>query len=206
VGTFPARGNVRRWARLACVGLIASFGLASCEVLKPAPQAYDLNAPSDLSAVRGGTRAQILIPVPSAIRALDSDRIAIKPTANEFSYLAESVWTDQLPKLIQARVIESFDSLARARAVGRPGESLSIDYQLQIDIRAFQQELEGGRRARIEFAVRLLNERNGRVLARRLISSEIATANDKPTAVVDGLNRALDEVMVDLLSWTFKRI
>ena len=43
-----------------------------------------------------------------------------------------------MPKVYQAKAIEAFEKSKRAKAVGRPGEGLSIDYQLLTNIRSFE--------------------------------------------------------------------
>ncbi len=187
------------------IGLALSIGGCALGGGEP-PQAYDLSAPKRIDGLTGGTRAQILIREPVAVKGLDSEQIAVRFTDARFSYIAGAQWVDRLPKLLQARIVETFERTGRARAVGRPGDNLTIDYQLQTDIRAFQLEASGGKRSLVEISVRLLNDGNGRVVATRHFTASYALSSDAPTKVVAGLNAALDDVLGDMVRWTFAKI
>lgn len=182
--------------------------LAGCTGIgnDPPPPIYDLSAPRDFPGLSGGSRAQILIPVPKAVKALDTESIAVKSSAAMITYFSDGQWSDSLPKLMQARLVESFENSGRVRAIGRPGEGLLIYYQIATDIRAFQLETRGGRKAVVEIAVKLLDDRNGRVRATEVFRAEVASASDKVDDAVASLDAALDAVLVDIVRWVVKRI
>ena len=93
------------------------------------------------------------------------------------------------------------------RAVGRPGEGLSIDFQLLIDIRSFEYVSQGGSGyAKVEISTRILNDRNGRVVSSKILTAEAPVANDSAAGVVAGVDAAMNEVLVGLVSWTIGRI
>lgn len=188
---------------LACAGLLA--GCAGFGAGSP-PPIYDLTAPQDFPGLAGRSQAQILIPVPKAIKALDTEAIAVKPDLAKITYFGDGQWSDTLPKLLQARLVESFEKSGRVRAIGRPGEGLLINYQLATDIRAFQLETKGGRRAVVEIAVKLLDDRNGRVRAADSFRAEVPAPSDTVETAVDRLNAALDAVLVEIVIWVVKRI
>ena len=55
------------------------------------------------------------------------------------SYLGGGQWADRLPRLIQSRLIQTFENSHGFRAVSRPGRCASRpDFQLTTEIRAFQ--------------------------------------------------------------------
>lgn len=194
-------------ARALALGL-AALVLAGCSVLGggDAPATYDLSAPRDLG-VKGGTGAQILIPEPTAVKAIDSDRIVVRPANQEIAYLAGSQWSDRLPRLVQLRIVEAFENTGRVRAVGRPGQNLSIDYQVVTDIRRFQLDVSGGaRRAVAEVSVKLMNDRNGRVVATEVFTAEVPAASDAPPAAVAALDAALNMILAETVKWVFTRI
>ncbi len=59
---------------------LMALALAGCTTLLAGPpkDIYDLTAPGDIQAPRGGP--QVLVPEPTTVRALDTDRIAARPT------------------------------------------------------------------------------------------------------------------------------
>ncbi len=183
--------------------------MAGCAALGgggPPPATYDLAAPDSFPGLRAGTRAQILIQEPAALKALDSERIVVKPSDSAVEYMAKAQWSDRLPKLVQTRLLQAFENSGRARAVGRPGEGLLIDYQIVSDIRAFELSLVEGTAAVVEISGKIVNDRNGRVVAVRRFAARVPAAGAGADEAVEALNRALEEVLVDFVAWTLGRI
>ena len=187
----------RRLRATACFVAIAALG--GCAALIPqAPRAiYDLSAP-DASDSGRRVSAQILIPPPSAVRALDSDLIAARPTASEYAYLPGAQWSDSLPKLLQMRLLQTFQNSGRVAAVGLPGQGLLIDYQVILDIRAFELT---GQTAVTEFAVKLMNDRNGRIVKTTVVRAEVPTVSEGTEAVVAALDAGMDDAFLQIVDW-----
>jgi cholesterol transport system auxiliary component len=190
----------------ALLPLALALALSGCGFLKgPPPETFDLTAPESVP-VKGATAAQILIPEPSALKALDSERIVVT-TGSKISYYPDAQWPDRLPRLFQAKAVQAFEQSRKARAVGRPGEGLSIDFQLVIDIRAFEYVSDGDDGyARVEISAKILNDRNGRVVSTKILTAEAPVTKDSAAGVVAGVDTALNEVLVELVSWTVGRI
>jgi cholesterol transport system auxiliary component len=180
---------------------------AGCSLFRgPPPVTYELTAPDSIPQLRSGTAAQIMIPEPRALKFLDSERVVVTTDA-KITYYPDAQWTDRLPAVFQAKAIEAFEQSKRARAVGRPGEGLSIDYQLLIDIRSSEYNTSSGVEfARIEISAKILNDRNGRVVSTRVLTSEAPVASDQPEDVVAALDAALNEMLVDLVRWTVSKV
>jgi cholesterol transport system auxiliary component len=185
----------------ALCAAVCAVALVGCAAIIPrAPSdIFDLSAPTEVAAPGRG-RLQVLVPEPSAIKALDTDRIAARPSPSEYAYLPRAVWSDSLPKLLQARLMETLQNSGRVRAAALPGQGLVIDYQLVVDIRAF--ELSGGE-AVAEFAVKLMDDRTGRVARTRTFRHVAAVSSSEPEAVVAGLNAAMDAAFVEITAWAF---
>jgi cholesterol transport system auxiliary component len=190
----------------ALLPLTLALALSGCGFLKGAPpETFDLTAPASIPA-KGATAAQILIPEPSALKALDSERIVVT-TGSKISYYPDAQWPDRLPRLFQAKAVQAFEQSKKARAVGRPGEGLSIDFQLLIDIRSFEYVSDGDDGyAKVEISAKILNDRNGRVVSTKILSAEAPVEKDNAAGVVAGVDAAMNEVLVALVSWTVGRI
>lgn len=181
----------------SCTGLVPS----------PPPSTYDLTAPQSFPDLKGSTSAQILILEPSALKALDSQDIVIKPSSAEVEYLAKSQWSDRLPKLVQAKLIEAFENTDRVRAVAKPGEGLVIDYQVVSDIRAFQANVGSGiSEARVAISIKLVNDRNGKVIRSKVFEAVAGLSGTSSLEIVTGLDAAFDRVSREIVSWTFSGI
>src|SRR6202007_2512323 len=82
-------------------------------------------------------KGQLVLPEPSTVVMLDTQRILFSP-ANEASDFANAQWADTIPRLLQARLIQSFENYDIAHAPLRSADGADVDYQLLIDIREFQ--------------------------------------------------------------------
>jgi cholesterol transport system auxiliary component len=179
--------------------------LAGCTSLKPAPETYDLSVPSQAGGITESSQAQILVPETTALAALNSERIVVM-NGSRVSYYPDAQWTDRLPKVLQTKIIQTFEASRRARAAGRPGEGLSIDFQLLTEVRAFQYDAGGDRAAHVEIYAKVLNDRNGRVVAAKLFTASVPVQADSAPAVVNALDAALNQVLIELVTWTLGRI
>lgn len=166
---------------------------------------YELSAASPVGAGTRRSRTQILIAEPSALKSLDSENIVIKPAPGEIQYLKGAQWADRLPRVVQARLAQTFQESGRLAGVGLPGEGLAIDYQVIAEIRAFEIRLGAGDRAEVEIFIRILNDRNGTVRASRSFSASApvtGTGNAEYTAALD---RAFGAASQEIVDWAIGR-
>jgi cholesterol transport system auxiliary component len=209
-GKKGGAGNIaggRKVVKAALVAGLLSVSACTSLVPSPPPSTYDLTAPQSFPNLKGSTRAQILILEPSALKTLDSQDIVIKPSGTEVEYLAKSQWSDRLPKLVQARLIEAFENTDRVRAVAKPGEGLVIDYQVVSDIRAFQADVASGlSEARVSISIKLVSDRTGKVVRSKVFEEVAGLSGTTGLQVVTGLDAAFDRVAREIVAWTFAGI
>lgn len=197
-------GAVRTGLRALFVG-VAIGALSSCALVKSgeAPRdTFDISAPTSFSGVRGGSRAQILVKVPTALSSVDSDRIIVKPTPTVVTYLAGAQWADTVPRLVQAKLVESFENSGATRATAKPGDGLIIDFQLVSDVRRFD-VYEGV--ATIELSIKLLTDRTGLVRDTRIFRASSRASSSMPDDIVSAFDRAFDELARDVIVWVVNR-
>lgn len=210
VGVLQPVAARSEWrVRVRPVGLpsaaaVLFLALAGCAALPgggPAPlDTYELSSPS--VSARGHGRGQILIAEPSALKALDSENIVIKPSPGSIQYLKGAQWADRLPKIVQARLAETFQRSGSFAGVGKPGEGLAIDYQVITEIRSFEVRVDGGREADVELFVRVLNDRNGEVRASRTFTASAPVSGSGNAAYAAALDAAFGRTAQDIVTWT----
>jgi len=189
---------------VALSGLALLAALSGCALLgggTPALDTYELSAPTP-KGVPGRKGVQVLIAEPSALKALDGQNIVIKPAPGVIQYLKGAQWADRLPKVVQARLADAFQKSGRFGGVGRPGEGLAIDYQVIVDIRAFEVKVDQGDLADIELFVRVLNDRNGVVRASRTFEASAPVSGAGNDAYVAGLDAAFGEAAAEIVKWS----
>jgi cholesterol transport system auxiliary component len=178
--------------------------LAGCSAVMPTPSAdtYDLSAPATTAPPRGRS-LQVLVAEPAADRALDTERIVVRPSATEIAYFSGAQWADRLPRLVQSRLVAALEASGRFRAAGRPGQGLAIDRQIVTEIRAFDYEAGEGRVV-ISLSIKLMDDRSGRVLATRSFRAE-EPATDSAKAAVAAFDRAQTRLMAEIVAWAGQR-
>ncbi len=191
----------RAWLIGAAAIAFLLQGCAGLPGVGPAPlDTYELSAPTPETRVHR-RRTQILIAEPSALKALDSENIVIRPAPGAIEYLKGAQWADRLPKVVQARLAEAFQKSGAFAGVGRPGEGLAIDYQVIVEIRAFEVAVGGGDRARVEFFVKILNDRNGVVRASRTFEAASPVSGSGNAAYVGALDRSFGDAAEQMVVW-----
>lgn len=195
--------------RILALCLVAA-ALPGCALLGGGGSApvdtFELGAASPEPAGPRRSRVQVLIAEPSALKSLDSENIVIKPSSAEVQYLKGAQWADRLPKVVQSKLAQAFQSSGRFGGVGKPGEGLAIDFQVVTEIRSFEVRLDGQDRAEVELFVRILNDRNGTVRAAQAFTASsplTGTANADYTAALD---RAFRQVSADIVDWSVRRM
>ena len=166
---------------------------------------FSLSAMPEVTGPSAKNR-QILIPEPTALKALDSEQVVIRLSGVEIQYLSKARWSDRLPKMVQAKLVEAFENTGRLGGVGKPGEGLAIDFQIVTDIRAFQVETNGATHARIEISAKLLNDRNGTVRSQKVFSASVPVGGSDNRAYVAALDAAFAQVTSEIVGWTLEQI
>lgn len=184
---------------------IAVLLLQGCAALPgggPAPlDTYDLTASRTEATGPRRSSTQILIAEPSALKVLDGENVVIRPAAGSIEFLSGAQWADRLPRIVQARLVEAFQSTNRLAGVGKPGEGLAIDYQVVTEIRAFEARVDGSRRATVDLYVKLLNDRNGTVRGSRSFTASSPISGTANADYIAALDRAFASAQNDIVTW-----
>jgi cholesterol transport system auxiliary component len=169
-------------------------------ISKAPPPTYDLTAANHFPHGARRARGQLVIVEPSALAPLDSDKILVRPSPGEAAQLGGAQWEDRLPKLIQARILQSFENANRLRAVGRPSDKIAADFVLLTEVRAFEISAADST-AVVEIAAKIVRERTGRIMAARVLRAIVPVASPQGAGAVEALNLAFVKVAAKLVLW-----
>ncbi len=169
------------------------------------PAIYDLAAATSFPQVEKTIKAQLVVPDPSALILFDSQKILIRSGTGTYSNVDNAQWADNLPKLIQARIVQSFESAHQLSAVSRPLEQLTAAYRLELAIRGFQITLEPSPHAVVDLTARLVNDK-GEVAAARMFTASIAAKSIAAADAVAAFNQAFSQVAGEIVLWTVGKI
>jgi phospholipid/cholesterol/gamma-HCH transport system substrate-binding protein len=183
-------------------GLIGGLeNLAGTGAPKQGPAIYDLAAATAFPQIAKTIKGHLVVPDPSAIILFDTQKILIRSGAGTYSNVNAAQWADNLPKLFQARIVQSFENAHQLSAVSRPLEQLTAEYRLELAIRSFQITLEPSPNAVVDVTARLVNDKGVVAGARMFTASIPAKSTDAPDAVA-ALNQAFSQVAGEIVVWT----
>ncbi len=206
--------NLRSLFNFAGV-LVMLFALGGCSLsgaVKGAlssgdpSKTFDLVLDRSLISRAGRLDTQLVVQVPTAVRALAGDNILVKPSPNVVTYYGGAVWGDRLPKLLQARIVEAIQATGRFRDVSDGSDRISGDVTLSSTIEAFQVDVVGERgAANVVFFAKLIHVASGKVYASRSFKATVSAPSREVEAGVDALNEAMNIVLRDMSRWVVKR-
>jgi phospholipid/cholesterol/gamma-HCH transport system substrate-binding protein len=166
---------------------------------------YDLKAPENVPSTRKGIKAQVVLPEPSTILLYDTQRILMMPPGLDNSAFANVQWADTIPKLLHARLIQTFENQDPVHAPLPSIEGGEADYQLLIDIRAFQVVAGPTPSVEISLFARLLGKNGQTVTARLFEEKKAFNSLDAPSAV-EAFNAAFAIVALNIVDWTTRAV
>lgn len=171
-----------------------------------APATYDLVAPKVMTVTAPRpAKFQLVVNEPTAVRSLDTNRIMVKSGAR-IAYYKDAAWSDHLPRLMQARMVEAFQNAGLVSAVGSRADRMDADLELTTQVQAFEIAVDGASaQAHANFYVKVINGNNGRMVASRGFESKVASSPNDAEAMVNSLNQAFDNVLRQVVPWVAKR-
>jgi cholesterol transport system auxiliary component len=164
----------------------------------PAPTTYDLSAPT--GRVRGAIAGQLVVAEPAAVQVLASQQLIVKDATGSISFLGAGQWADNLPRLVQARLIHTFENSSQLRAVARPSSGAAADVQLMSEIRSFEIQTPATE-AVVQISAKLVSDQSGRILNGRIFTSRVPLAAIDAAHAARALDQALSIVMLDVVRW-----
>jgi phospholipid/cholesterol/gamma-HCH transport system substrate-binding protein len=168
---------------------------------KKGPTVYDLAAATSFPNLEKTIKAQLVVSDPSALLLFDSQKILVRNGAGTYSNIADAQWADNLTKLLQARIVQSFENAHQLGAVSRPIDQLNAQYRLELAIRGFQIASQPSPNAVVDLSARLLNDK-GAVTDARIFTANIPAKSMQAADAVAALNQAFLKVEGDLVAWT----
>ncbi len=166
---------------------------------------FDLSAPTNFGRLPPQARGLLAIEQPTALQILDTEKIVISPSPGQVAYLSDAQWVDRLPKLMQARIVQSFENSSRIRAVAKTQDRVNADYLLVVEVRQFG-ILAYENQAVVELSVKIVYQRGGRIAAGTVLKSSVASSGTAGQAATLALDQAFSDVLVQMVKWTSRRI
>ncbi len=165
----------------------------------------DLNPVRTFPPIAKIPTGQLVFPEPDVVGSVFNDEVAIVTPAGDRSTAFQAKWPDTLSRVVQSRIVQSFENAGYLKVLGRQPDGLKVDYQLLVDLRSFQIVTSDTPTAEISFSAKIVGE-NGEILGARLFDVSVPATITDQASVSAALNQAFDKVVTDLVVWTCKTV
>ncbi|MFZ1109542.1 MAG: ABC-type transport auxiliary lipoprotein family protein [Rhodomicrobium sp.] len=168
---------------------------------KASGAAFDLSALPPGAALAKPLDKQLVVADVNALLTYDSDRVLTQVDGGQLTGLGNAKWSDNLSKLMQARIVQSFENTGSLGLASRPIEGAAPDFQLLIEIRKFQIAPGPERAAVAEISAKLVSA-DGRIAAARIFDDTAPVKSQEDADAVKALNEAFGKILGKLIPWT----
>jgi phospholipid/cholesterol/gamma-HCH transport system substrate-binding protein len=167
---------------------------------KASPTIYDLPAPTEFPPLDKSPSAQLIVMEPTAILLLDTQKVLVRSETGGNDSFPDSQWSDSLPKLFQARIVQGFEN-AKYGIVDRDVDGLGSKFRLLIDIRSVRLLASSAPIAEVEFGAKIVDA-DGKIVDARLFRATQSAEAISASAAAKAIAVAFGQAVTDLVGWT----
>ena len=172
---------------------------------KPETVSYELTAPTEFPDIPALPAGQLTVPPPTAIVALDTQRIMLRSAEGLVPAFEDFRWADSIPLIVQSRLTQGFENAGDPR-VGSDTSGINGDFQLLVNIRKFEMATIGEATAQVALMAKLVDT-GGAVVDAKLFTAEGPVSDiGKPEVIAAAIDQAFGKAATDLIVWTLGAI
>ena len=190
------------------LALVVALPLAGCISLikEPDPIAVYALRPEAVDAANLPAVSWSLTVIrPNSLAYLDSNRIAVRPEPNVLQVYKGANWSESLPDLVQANLVQALENSGRIKSVSRQNSGVPAEVAMLVDIRQFESVYAPDAKipdAVIQMHVKVLEYPSNRVIAVQTFSAAVPSASKNIPDVVLAFERGLNTVNADIIAFT----
>jgi phospholipid/cholesterol/gamma-HCH transport system substrate-binding protein len=184
-------------------GIVAGLERMTGASAPPRKIIYDLSAADTFQGPKVPLAAGLAIAEPTATARLQTQRFLFASDEEPHDEFANAQWSDSLPALIQAKLLQSFENYDIAHAPVRADPASTAGLRLVIDLRQFEISDEPAK-ATIAFSAKIINEA-GQVQAARIFETSAPIDGVTPAKAADAFNTAFKELGRSLIAWVVSK-
>lgn len=190
------------------LALLMALPLAGCISLikEPDPIAvYALRSEAIDAANLPEVNWSLTVIRPNSVAFLDSNRIAVRPEPNVLQVYKGANWSESLPDLVQANLVQALENSGRIKSVSRQNSGVPAEVAMLVDIRQFESVYAPDAKipdAVIQMHVKVLEYPSNRVIAVKTFNAVVPSASKDIPDVVLAFERGLNTVTADIVAFT----
>jgi phospholipid/cholesterol/gamma-HCH transport system substrate-binding protein len=187
-------------------GIVAGLErLTGAGAEKVKPRIYEIaparDFPDTCRRLGEQTKGQLVVLEPTALSLFETEKLLVLSRDGEAPVIERAQWPDLLQKVVQARIIQSFENAGYSRVLGRSAEAVKPDHQLLLEVRAFQISQVSAPLAEVELAARVVDA-EGRIVASRVFRHSAPVSSLDAALVAAALSDTFVQVAGEIVIWT----
>jgi phospholipid/cholesterol/gamma-HCH transport system substrate-binding protein len=198
IGTF-AEALARNSSKLD--GIVAGLQRMTGATPPPRKVIYDLQPASGFDTPRRPLQAGLSIAEPTATTRLQTQRFLFAGGEEPQDDFANAQWSDSLPALVQAKLLQSFENYDIAHAPLRADNLSEGGLRLATDLRQFEVILSPEPHALISLSAKLIDN-TGRLQAAHIFDESAPLDGLTPPKAAVAFDQAFDALARKLVLWT----
>lgn len=184
-------------------GIVAGLERMTGASTPPRKIVYDLSAADTFQAPKAPMEPGLAITEPTATARLQTQRFLFASDEELHDEFANAQWSDSLPALIQAKLLQSFENYDIAHAPVRADSTSTAGLRLVIDLRQFEISDQPAK-ATIALSAKMIDEA-GQVRAARIFETSALIDGVTPAKAVEAFNHAFQELSHSLIAWVVSK-
>ena len=202
-------GMTRANFHAAAAAVAAAMLLGGCSLLGGSRDPATIYAPQVQPSPDPAWPAldwQLSISRPEASRIVGATRIAVRPVPGELQVYKGALWAKAPDEQLQDALLREFEASGKLHAVARQGSGMNADHRLELDLRRFDADYQGGDlpSATIEVGAMLLGNDGRGVIASRSFTQSVPAAGTDTAQVAQAFGQALQAISHDIAGWTLQ--
>ena len=182
-------------------GIVTGLEKMTGATAPPRKIIYDLRAINTFQEPKAPLVAGLAIAEPTATARLQTQRFLFASDEEPHEAFENAQWSDSLPALVQARLLQSFENYDITHAPMRADSMSAAGRRLVTDLRQFEISIEPDAKATIALSARIIDEA-GQVRAARIFETSVPMDGLAPANAVSAFDRAFAELGRNLIVWT----
>jgi len=186
-------------------GIVAGIERLTGGSAKAQIRVFDLSWAKSFPVELKRTAVDLHVLEPTTLAIFDTEKVVVRlADGMDGSEVANARWPDMLPKVVQARITQSFEAAGLAGVMARVPDGTRSDFQLVLDIRSFQVKAGSPAVADVELAAKIVGP-DGRIVAARVFRADtpVATLDAEPSSAA--ISECFERVARDIVVWTMNR-
>lgn len=198
LSTFT-EGLARNTPRLE--GIVAGLERMTGGATPPRKIVYDLDAARSFDTPKRQLESGLALAEPTATTRLQTQRLLFAGSEEPHEDFDNAQWSDSLPALVQARLLQSFENYDIAHAPLRADAMSEGGTRLLIDLRQFDIAVAPRPNATIALSAKLVDG-GGHLRAARIFEQSAPIDTVTPATAAAAFNQAFGSLARELVQWT----